>query len=285
MEVLSNLSCCFDTSKSIGETSVELVICDFPLSKQCCLRWETITYVCALAFSLADFLADAFGYVSFVSNLEDHDEVKNYITAWLIFLILSGVIVLSEIALPIYSLVKLSCSRVNRSEEETNKFREVTKYWSRANNVLVILTEDGIIAIIRILIAFRSVEAVADLQTTSGVVSSAVAFVVTILRHGLLTIQLITKLSKNGVTFSKCPAWAPGYCTKGTLGLILLFFFTLFLSSCSVGLTGMSMAISAQLIDIYHRDSIDFLLNVTLLGLSVPAVFIVTLFLVIQMRW
>ncbi|XP_067931607.1 uncharacterized protein [Watersipora subatra] len=287
MELLSNLSCCFDASKDIGETSIELVICNCPVSKRCCLKWETATYFSALIFSLADFLADAFGYVSFVKNMDNHEVVQTYITIWLSFLIVSGVIVLSEMALPIYSLIRLTgCGAgADKSDEEMDGFRKVAKYWGRTNNILVVFTEDGIIAMVRILIAFKSIEAIADLQTTTGLVTSAIAFVVTFLRHCLLMIQIAAKLSKNDVIFSKCPAWAPGYCTKGTFGLLFLFFFTLFLSSCSVALTGMSMAISAELIEIHYNDSTDFWLNITLLCMAAPAVFFISFFITVQTRW
>ena len=138
---------------------------------------------------------------------------------------------------------------------------------------------------IRILIAFQSVQAIQDLQTTTGAITSAVAFIVTILRHFLLIAQIVAKLSRNEVMFSKCPLWPKGYCNKATCGVISLFFFTLFLSSCSLGLTGMSMAISLNLIEIHFTDNTDFLLNITLVVLSIPSVFIVSVFLVVQTRW
>lgn len=125
MELLNNLSCCFETSKDIGETSVELVICDCAISKKCCLRWETITYVSALIFSLADFFADLFGYITFESSLTDPGPIQGFIDAWLAFLVVSGVIVVSEVALPVYSLVRLSgcCAKEDNSEEELDSYR------------------------------------------------------------------------------------------------------------------------------------------------------------------
>ena len=77
MDILSNLSCCFDASQDIAETGVELVVCDIPVSKQCCVRWETATYVAAVIFSLTDFIADVFGYVSFTGSVQDKEKHTN----------------------------------------------------------------------------------------------------------------------------------------------------------------------------------------------------------------
>ena len=125
MDVLSNLSCCFDASKDIGETSVELVVCNCAVSKRCCLKWETTTYIAALLFSTADFLADVFGYVSFVNIVSDPGPIQVYINAWLAFLIISGIIVISEIALPIFSSVRLAgcCDKQEKTEEELDAYR------------------------------------------------------------------------------------------------------------------------------------------------------------------
>lgn len=290
MDVLNNISCCFDASKDIGEASVELVVCDCAISKRCCLRWETCTYAAAIVFSSADFIADVFAYISFVGIVSDPAPIKTYIDIWLVFIVISAIIIVSEIALPIYSVVKLRGCCENRlsadgADDATDKFRMTAKYWSRANNILVIATEDGVIALIRILIAFKSVEAVSDLQTTAGATTSCIAFAVTIMRHILLMVQLITKFSKNNVTFSKCPSWEKEYCTAGTCGLIALFVATLFLSCCSLGLTGMSMAISLELFDVHFNDSVDFLLNITLLSLFVPLAFVFSTFVIIITRW
>jgi len=82
----------------------------------------------------------------------------------------------------------------------------------------VVLTEDGVVALIKVLIVFQSVDAAQDLQETAGVVNSCIAFAVTFLRHCLLMIQIITKLNKDKVMFSKCPAWESGRCKKATQG-------------------------------------------------------------------
>lgn len=138
---------------------------------------------------------------------------------------------------------------------------------------------------IRILIAFKSPQAVLELQTTTGAATSAIAFGVTILRHCLLMAQIVTKFSKNKVMFSKCPAWEKDYCNKLTCGLLSLFFATLFLSCCSLGLTGMSMAISVELFDIHYDDAEDFLLNISLLAIAVPATYVFSVFVIMQTRW
>jgi len=286
-DALANIACCFDASKDLGETSVELVICNCPATKKCCIKWETFTFVAALVFSSVDFIADVFGYKSFVDTVSDKQEIQVYINIWFVLIITSGVIILSEISLPLYSLIKIAgcCTNKSVTDEEIIKCREKTKYWSRANNISVVLTEDGVVALIKVLIAFQSVDAVQDLQETAGVVNSCIAFAVTFLRHCLLMIQIITKLSRNNVLFSKCPAWESGYCVKATLGIYCLFFLTLFLSCCSIGLTGMSMAISLKLIDIYHDDIEDFMLNITLLSVIVPCIMILSVFIIIQTRW
>ena len=282
MDNLNNLSCCFDASKDIAETGVELVVCDIPVSKQCCVRWETATYVAAVIFSLTDFIADVFGYVSFTGSVQDKENIQIYINIWLIFMIVSGFLIVSEIGLPIYSLINMD---KEKTEEEADKYRLISKYWSRANNISVILAEDGFVAGARIFIAFLSEPALNDLQTTTGAVTSAITFVVTCLRHILLIAQIVSKLSRNSVLFSRCPAWPAGYCTQGTVGFYMLYFTTLFLSCLSLSLTGMSMAISLDLIEIHLDDGIDFQFNITLMALFTLGMYIVSVFLVILTRW
>lgn len=282
MDVLSNISCCFDASKDIAETGVELVFCDIPVSKKCCLKWETLTYMAAVVFSTVDLVADVFGYVSFVNIVSDKEPIQIYIDLWFSFMVFSGFLIISEIALPIYSIVHI---RREKTEEEADRFRTVTKYWSRANNVFVIIAEDGFVAIARILIAFKSEEALEDLQNLTGEVTSCITFVVTLLRHFLLISQIVMKLSRNKVILSRHPRWEAGYCTRGTVGFYMLFFTTLFLSCISLGLTGMSMAISLDLIEIHLDDNIDFLLNITLMSISIPGLYIFSVFVVILTRW
>lgn len=286
-ELLANISCCFDASKDIGETSVEMVACDCKVSKRCCLKWETFTYCAAMIFSAADFIADVFGYISFVDLVADTSSISIYIKIWLICLIISGILMLSEISLPIYSLHKLSgcCGRKEASEEQLDSSRQVAKYWSRFNNISVVFMEDGLIAMVKILIAFKSIEAVDDLQTRTGIITSAIAFGVTMLRHFLLLGQIISKLARNGVSFSKSPSWEEGYCSKGTSGLYTLFIVTLFLSCASIAATGMSMAIAAGQIDIHLDDNKDFKFNIALVGLTIPGLMIVSVFIIIQTRW
>lgn len=283
MDLLNNISCCFDTSKDLAETGLELVVCDIKISKRCCVRWETVTYVVAMIFSVTDLIADIFGYVSFVNVVDDKSPIEIYIWIWLTATIISCFVIVSEIALPIYTIRNMR--RPDKTEEQEEKFRLVGKYWSRANNVLVILTEDGVIAAAKILIAFRAAAAVEDLQTTTGVVTSTITFTVTILRHCLLVGQIVAKLSRNGVVFSKRPPWEDGYCVKGTVGFYVLFFTTLFLSCVSLALTGMAMTIALDLKEIHLDDRIDFLLNITLLLVFIPGAFIFSVSIIVLARW
>ncbi|KAF6019571.1 hypothetical protein EB796_022119 [Bugula neritina] len=222
-DALANIACCFDASKDLGETSVELVICNCSVTKRCCIKWETFTFVAALVFSSVDFIADVFGYKSFVDTVSDKQKIQVYIDVWLALMIFSGVIILSEISLPLYSLINITgcCTKATMEEEDVDKYREKTKYWSRANNIAVVLTEDGVVALIKVLIAFRSVDAVQDLQETAGVVNSCIAFAVTFLRHCLLMMQIITKLSRNNVCFQSAQLGIWLLC-KGNAGTLLL---------------------------------------------------------------
>lgn len=284
MDVLSNISCCFDASKDIAETGVELVVCDMPVSKRCCIKWEIFTHVAAVIFSVTDFVADVCGFVAFDNTVEDRVRIELYIDVWLGAMVVSGVLIISEIALPIYSIVRIQRQQ-EQSEEEDERFRTCNKYWGRFNNVSVILSEDGVVAVARILIAFNSEKAISELQTVTGKVTSCITFGVTLMRHCLLMSQIITKLSKNEVHFSKCPPCRKGICNKGVCGFFLLFFFTLFLSCLSIALTGMSMTISLDLMDIHLNDDTDFMLNVFVMSFSVPLVYVFSIFLIILTRW
>lgn len=288
MDILNNLSCCCDASKDLAETGVELVVCNCRVSQACCIRWEIVTYVLALVFSMMDFFADLAGYITFSEATSERGSISTYMTVWLVFLILSGVILLSEVILPLYSIcVVQACCGVRGSydSEQTDSFRRKTKYWNRVNSFAVILSEDGVIALTRILIAFRSADAVLDLQSTSGWISALLAFVVTFFRHWMLMIQLVIKLRRNKVLFSRCPPWSKGYCDKSTVGLYLFYLTVMLVSCCAMGATGMSMLISFDQITIYYNDQRDFLLNSVLLSTFIPGAYILSLFIIGLVVW
>lgn len=285
MDVLGNISCCFDASKDVGETSIELVVCHLPVSKRCCTRWEQVTYIMAVAFSCMDFLADLLGYVTFVDIIEDPSSIQVYINVWLAFLIISGMILLSEVMLPLYSIYFTCKKGYDAEDEHLEKMRRNTRYWNRANSFTVILSEDGVIALVRILIAFKSTEAIVDLQSGPGRVSAIMAFCITFFRHGFLLIQIIAKLGRNEITFWRCPPYSPGTFDRSTKGMYLFYAVILLLSCCALATTGMSMMISMDAITIHVEDSSDFLLNTVLLSLSIPGSFLVSAFLIGLTRW
>lgn len=160
MEVLtnlSNISCCLEASEDVSETAVELVICDLPFSNTCCLKWETLTYAAAVVFSIIDLIVDAISYATFADK--DDENTKYYLYVWLIFMVFSGFLMITEI----HSIVHI---RREKTEEEGESFRAVT-------NTSVIIAEDRIVAIARILMAFDgSAAAIADLQSTLGKISA-----------------------------------------------------------------------------------------------------------------
>lgn len=287
MDMLGNISCCFDASKDVGETSIELVVCNCPVTKRCCTRWEQVTYAMAVAFSLMDFIADLLGYVTFVDVVADPSTIQVYINVWLAFLIISGIILASEVLLPLYSIYHTcSCRQDQQTEDEgLEKLRRVTRYWNRVNSFTVILSEDGVIALVRILIAFKSTEAIVDLQSVQGQISAIMAFCITFFRHCFLIMQIIVKMGKNDIAFWRCPPVSPGYLDRSTKGLFLFYLIILFISCCALATTGMSMIISVGAMAIHVEDSSDFLLNTVLLSLSIPGSFAVSIFLVVLTRW
>lgn len=279
-----------DCSKDVAETSVELVVCNCAATKSCCVKWETITYVLAVFFSGLDFTADLISFVVFEKDISKEEnipiEVDTYMDVWRIFVAISGVLLLSEILLPIYCLVLLrKYGDVADGDERVDKMRTTAKYWSRVNSFTVILAEDGVIALVKILIAFKSVTAINDLQSQVGKISCVVACTVTFLRHCLFIIQMIVKLGNNDINLNRCPSWEKGQCTKSFCGLYIFFFTILFISSCALGATGMAMMISLDAIDIHIDDDVDNNLNIVLVGIFVPGSYIVSVFIICLTRW
>lgn len=287
MDVLGNISCCFDASKDVGETSIEMVVCHCPVSKRCCTRWEQVTYVMAVLFSIMDFTADLLGYLTFVKMVHDPSSIQILIDIWLAFLIVSGIILVSEVVLPIYSIWHTCSCKENFHSDEggLERLRLVTKYWNRVNSMTVILSEDGIIALVRILIAFRSTEAILDLQSVQGQISAVMAFCITLFRHVFLIIQIITKMSQDDIGFWRCPPGPREGLNRSAKGLYVFYLAILFISCCALATTGMSMIISLGAMAVYVEDSSDFLLNTVLLSLSIPGSYVVSLFLVVLTRW
>ena len=288
MDVFNSLSCCMDCSKDVAETSVELVICNCAATKTCCVRWETFTYVAAVLFSAMDFTADLFSYVSFTNTIPQDEltPINIYVYVWFTFMIISGVLLLSEVTLPIYCIVLLhKYGEVEDGDEKVDKLRTTAKYWSRVNSFAVILSEDGIIALARILIAFKSVSAIEELQAPEGQIASVVACAVTLLRHCLFIMQIIVKLGHNNINLNRCPSWDEGKCTKSFCGLYAFFFTILFISCCALAATGMSMLISLDAIKIKDRDNVDFLMNVSLIGLFITGSYIISAFIICITRW
>jgi len=249
-------------------------------------------YIAAVGFSIMDFIADLCGYISFKNAVDSTEGIEDYMNVWLSFLIISGLVLLSEIGLPMYSLHKMQlccCGHyaVNSELEEDaiERYRTQAKYWSRFNSFSVILAEDGVVALARILIAFKSVTAVADLQEMAGVVSAVIAFTVTVFRHILFLLQLIVKMSRNEIIFSRRPWWEKGQCTKASYGLYAFYFGILFISCCALATTGLSLLISTGVFVIHYDDVDDFNLNAVTLAISIPGAYLLSCFIVFLSRW
>jgi len=74
--------------------------------------------VAASAFSLVDFIADVFGYKSFADTVTDKQEIQVYINIWFVLIVISEVIILSEISLPLYSLINRTGCWTNTKDDD-----------------------------------------------------------------------------------------------------------------------------------------------------------------------
>lgn len=240
------------------------------MSSDCCSCNSKYTIVFKLILNIILVLLTAVdiitGFTGFMESKEEIDALISadtnntdttmqlYAYVWMaglvssIFIEISNIVFLGCSTKQLMLHGNLCCVRSNRVQPTKNNKNKppnrVFLHWQKVNFFLQFVCEICMVAIPKILIAFKSPEAEAMLRTEAEQIASIVSLVVTLFELLLVII----------------PVWVKIYKKQGFLKLIWSLF-CLFAGCVAAAPAVLTMLISLSMFEVYHDDSTDFNVN------------------------